>query len=493
MEKSLFEYQRKRLKKGKGFHSARHLNSSLPLIHPPQLNLFQTKQNLSNISNYFYNEDEELVRQLDIKKEPPHFYFKLNLRKKNFENRSKYNSFQSVALKLNGSKSSTYEETKLREQNRRFQLERIKITAKENELKSSLNELKQKLEHEKNEKEKVTQQILTLLKLNDERKFKLDTLTKKSKQSKEFIALLNFNKDYKYIQDNRIQIGKDIQATVFQVNNLQQQLTNIKENASKLKQQIKDVKSELIQHYHNLLCEGIDTRQEGLSWIIRAIWNQKEEVALNYLPNFLDTKAIEFLFEISRKYQTLSDLQLSLNEIMAESSNLHFEYKPPFFDTGLNFRKQGILYRSNSVVNLKRTKNSLDFMKEMKKVYERRDQPTKCSLRNIISHREKEQNEQTFQNADKIQMMRTKIEKLEKEIRLMKEREMERITKEFMSNDYAKRFQISQEFVIGTLIGEDNKHAEMLRQQKRKKEILQNLKKCSFYKKCNLGLGKYIV
>ena len=46
---------------------------------------------------------------------------------------------------------------------------------------------------------------------------------------------------------------------------------------------------------------------------------------------------------------------------------------------------------------------------------------------------------------------------------------MIRITKEFLENDYEKRFQTTQDIVIGALIGEENKKTEFIKQEKFKK------------------------
>ena len=60
----------------------------------------------------------------------------------------------------------------------------------------------------------------------------------------------------------------------------------------------KQLKNNLLTHYHKLLYEGKDTRRDGLSWIIKAIWNLECEVILSYLPSFLDEESIKFLFEV---------------------------------------------------------------------------------------------------------------------------------------------------------------------------------------------------
>ena len=57
-------------------------------------------------------------------------------------------------------------------------------------------------------------------------------------------------------------------------------------------------KNKLLKSYNKRLLEGIDTRQEGLVWIIKSIWNLGKEVVLSYLPKFLDEGLIKYLFDV---------------------------------------------------------------------------------------------------------------------------------------------------------------------------------------------------
>ena len=57
------------------------------------------------------------------------------------------------------------------------------------------------------------------------------------------------------------------------------------------------IKKQLV-HYHKILNEGKDSRSEGLSWVIKAIWNCGSKVILSYLPKFLDELAIKYIFSV---------------------------------------------------------------------------------------------------------------------------------------------------------------------------------------------------
>ena len=76
-----------------------------------------------------------------------------------------------------------------------------------------------------------------------------------------------------------------------------------------------NIKDELLVHYHRLLAEGKDTRKEGLTWIILAIWKLKSNVLLSYLPKFLDKNIILFLFEYSSLLKTIKETEKKIQAL----------------------------------------------------------------------------------------------------------------------------------------------------------------------------------
>jgi hypothetical protein len=55
---------------------------------------------------------------------------------------------------------------------------------------------------------------------------------------------------------------------------------------------------------------------------------------------------------------------------------------------------------------------------------------------------------------------------MENIMNIMKKNEMNRINKEFYTNEYERRFNINQEDVISALIGSDNTANELIRQRR---------------------------
>ncbi len=76
----------------------------------------------------------------------------------------------------------------------------------------------------------------------------------------------------------------------------------MKEERKEIKNKINENKKYLIKLYHLSLYEGLDFRHEGLSNVIRAIWNMGVEVDIKYMPNYLDKLLIDFLFNHAKVY-----------------------------------------------------------------------------------------------------------------------------------------------------------------------------------------------
>ena len=139
-----------------------------------------------------------------------------------------------------------------------------------------------------------------------EQKLKIDTILLRHREemkSKKNFTTMKIEK----LNEQKIEIMKKLKAC-------ESDLKDFREERNK-------IKKKLLLHYHNLLSEGKDTRKEGLSWIIKAIWNLKSNVLLSYLPKFLDNESIYFLFSYSMKtikinsmYKLIQELSLKIKE-----------------------------------------------------------------------------------------------------------------------------------------------------------------------------------
>ena len=104
-------------------------------------------------------------------------------------------------------------------------------------------------------------------------------------------------------------------------NNILVKLDACERDLKEFKEKHSIVKNELLVHYHKLLLEGKDTRKDGLSWIIQAIWNLKSNIIMSFMPKFLDKDSISFLFLYSDKLIEISKIQKKIEIINGKIKN----------------------------------------------------------------------------------------------------------------------------------------------------------------------------
>ena len=247
-----------------------------------------------------------------------------------------------------------------------------------------------------------------------------------------------------------------------------------KEKKMLLKEKIKN----LSYSYHKKLYEGLDIRNEGLVWIIKAIWNLGENIQMTFFPKFLDEKIIDYLFTIAHK-SVKSDSLIKLieenkknltNEFQSINRNNHFKKSKPIFRTSITEKLTRKLLPRDMIKNYKSKKKDIRLenisIKEMNQLLNEKNEfneVIQTKSVNLIDAFSKLKND------------------LDSEIIQLKNKEMERIFKEFLYNDYGEKYHVTIETIIGCLVGESRKEKEMLKFYRMKKDILDNLKKIQFY------------
>jgi len=145
----------------------------------------------------------------------------------------------------------------------------------------------------------------------------LKSLKKQNTDSKEILFFAASQLQKEVIQRDRDlnNLKNEIENKKLLRESLKIKLQEIKENTKNIKEEMEQIRNKLMLHYHNLLNEGIDTRQEGLVWIIKSIWNLGHNVIMSYMPNYLDEKCIDFLFSIAHKDYELQKMRNEIEEI----------------------------------------------------------------------------------------------------------------------------------------------------------------------------------
>jgi len=220
-------------------------------------------------------------------------------------------------------------------------LRRLENLANENKLENKKKNLMEKIKNLKNERKMYTKQILSLQQEIEEMNIQVEflenfekyganiignanlknyemvkSLRRRSKEEENlyFVAISKVKRDTHKREQTLISIKEEIEKFKETKKNFANKNSEINKKIIEIKQELFDTKHKLLLHYHVLLKEGTDTRHEGLVWLIKAIWNLDENVIISNCPDFLDEKAIEYLFITAKKEVELQDIKNQIED-----------------------------------------------------------------------------------------------------------------------------------------------------------------------------------
>lgn len=82
-----------------------------------------------------------------------------------------------------------------------------------------------------------------------------------------------------------------------------------------LKENMRVLKTALVNHYTQILKEGTDTRVSGLRWVVIELWKCEVKLLPSMFPSFLDTTSAEVIMELAVKEQEILKLQQTLHDL----------------------------------------------------------------------------------------------------------------------------------------------------------------------------------
>ena len=272
-----------------------------------------------------------------------------------------------------------------------------------------------------------------------------------------------------------------------ELNKINEPLTEINKELNELRKKEKGVVHKLMIHYETLLYKGEEVRNEGLIWIIKAMWNLGENVPMSFIPPFLDFQCIEFLFQYAHKSIELENTKKILNELknnlQVQAHNLFYSAASPAkyhssfeFKTDL-IKKNKISQRSISQHNfiINAYFNGSDIDEEDKNISSIKE------MSNKIANKKNKIDITKLVGIEKMDELKLKIKEIEGEILLLKKAEIIRVFKEFAENDYQNKYHVPIDIVLAALLGEHNKNIEVNKYSKFKKEYFEELKNIRFY------------
>ena len=333
------------------------------------------------------------------------------------------------------------------------------------------------IEQKKKEIEKNNEEIT---KENNE----FNNNTTSNKRLSKIQSMFKIQKEQEYLK--QLKYDK-LNALKMKISNINIPLKKLNKEIFEIKNQERKVVNKLMTHYETLLFRGEEVRNEGLIWIIKAIWSLGENVPMTFIPPFLDFKSIEFLFQYAHKSIELDNSKKILNDLknklQVKMHKLFYASKSPGkYSSSFEFKTD--LIKKNSIV--KRSIKEHNFINAYIKASEfeedNKNVSTLKQMKSIMEDKKKSIiNLNKLQGIDQIEELKSKIKEIENDISNLKKNEIHRLFKEFVENDYENKYHVKIDDVLAALLGEHNKNIEINKYSKYKKDYFDELKNIRFY------------
>ena len=367
----------------------------------------------------------------------------------------------------------------------------------------------------KNEKEIKEQKIEEAKQKSIEKAIKLDELREKTYKTKLNNLLLSKQIS---IKKKTERFTNDIIRQKERKKIIWQKVKLYHDKLKKLHTLQNKIKDNLYIYYLSILKDGVDTRDEGLSWVIAEILKLGKKVLISHIPKYLDEKSILYLFIKAHLILKIKYLEKRINEsnddckerkdVKKKTKRYNAKLiarktlnniKEKFMHNKLENSNINMPYIENNKnisfpISLKKYETSKLFLKDSDKKLSKSNSMIYFKHQNNYLEGEKEKN--SFIDAFKKKLflkknkkisfeeyisMSDEIKKLKKLKESLKEKEMERIFEEFRLNKYSTKYNIDKKNILSALIGEQNIEKELSIQDKKERQLNKESIKTKLY------------
>jgi len=315
-----------------------------------------------------------------------------------------------------------------------------------------------------------------------------DTLAKTNKNPK--LELLSAIANMKKQREEKLKIIKENkikkEGELIQLEKKQIELNN---KCQEKKCVVYKARNQLLNIYHLELYEGLNFRADGLSSLIKSIWNLGVNVDINYMPTYLDNKSIDFLFEKSKRLIKISEMRQIIEENQKEFENSIINWKKNLNENSKdstdeksdeNLFKTGLM---NNKDYLNKYPNSKKFMDDYNKKYFSKADTFEIKLnKNKKLFKSKNIPLSIIEKHHKIEKLKILLNNLLEQNDAIEKKEIERLCREFICNDYKEKYSVSVETIMGALCGEEKRNEAITFFGKYQKEYKEGKNLIQFHK-----------
>ena len=286
--------------------------------------------------------------------------------------------------------------------------------------------------------------------------------------------------------DKQKLLAKKIEEEEIKLKDLEKKYTELLEQCKQKKSLVYKARNQLLNIYHLELFEGLNFRTDGLASLIRAIWNIGVNVDINYMPNYLDKSSIDFLFDKARRLIKISEMRQIIEEnekdfedsVSAWKKNSEENCKGANEEkTDESFFKTGVMGNYNY---MNKYPNSKKFMADYnKKYFSKRDSIEIKLSKNKKLFKSRNIPISIIEKHYKIEKLKILLNNLLEKNDNIEKKEIERLCREFITNDYKEKYHVSVEVIMGALCGEEKRNeaitafAKYLKEYKEGKQLIQ--------------------
>ena len=248
-------------------------------------------------------------------------------------------------------------------------------------------------------------------------------------------------------------------------------------------------RNQLLNIYHLELYEGLSFRTDGLASLIRSIWNLGVNVDINYMPSYLDKLSIDFLFDKARRLIKISEMRQIIEENQQEfeigvnswKKNVNENTKDSSDEkTDENFFKTGVMDRYNYMNKYPKSKK---FMEDYNKKYFSKADTFEIKLsKNKKLFKSRNIPATIIDKHNKIEKLKILLNNLLEKNDAIEKKEIERLCREFTTNDYQEKYHVSVDVIMGALCGEEKRNEAITFFAKYQKDYKEGKQLIQFHK-----------
>ena len=270
---------------------------------------------------------------------------------------------------------------------------------------------------------------------------------------------------------------------------LEKKYNELMKQCGQKKSVVYKARNQLLNIYHLELYEGLTFRTDGLATLIRSIWNLGVNVDINYMPSYLDKLSIDFLFDKARRLIKISEMRQIIEENQLDFENSVNAWKKTVNEntkdsseekTDENFFKTGVMDRYNY---MNKYPNSKKFMEDYNKKYFSKADTFEIKLnKNKKLFKSKNIPATIIDKHQKIEKLKILLNNLLEKNDGIEKKEIQRLCREFTTNNYQDKYHVSVDVIMGALCGEEKRNEAITFFAKYQKEYKEGKQLIQFHK-----------